>query len=61
MSLTATDIVEFAEYTGCSKIAAKKVLIRRDFCDILRSSDCVSDIADTLILILDFEFGGYDR
>ena len=60
--ITVTDIKKYTENNGCSLKEAQKILSRRDFCQELRSGETISDIGDTLIRILNLEFGdGWDR
>ena len=39
---------------------SERFFTRKEFCKELRNDETVSDIADTLIRILNFEFGGYN-
>lgn len=60
--VTAKDIKKYREDNNCSLGEARKVLLRRDFCRELRSDKTIFDISDTLIRILNLEFGkGWDR
>lgn len=59
---TAEDVKKYRSEADCSLREAEKVLYRREFCKELRTDNTISDMADTLIRILNFEFGqGYDR
>ena len=59
---TSEEIREYQEQHGLGLNEAEKLLTREMFCEELRTDKTVDDIADTLIRILNFEFGnGYDR
>lgn len=60
--ITAEDVKKYRNKNNCSLMEAKEVLCRRKFCKELRAANSVSDLADTLIRALNFEFKqGYDR
>jgi len=54
------EIKRYQKNMGCSLQEAQRHVYREKFCEELRSDQCVGDLADTLIRILNFEFGGYD-
>jgi len=59
--VTAKRIQEYQEEQKGSLKEAKTILYRNAFCNELRTDTTVSDMADTLIRILEFEFGdGYE-
>jgi len=57
---TSKDIREYSEYHQCSLKDAEKILKRNSFCKELRTDKTISDLADTIIRILDHEFGDYN-
>ena len=61
---TVNDLKKYVDKNSCSLEEANKVLRRREFCHELRTDNNLSELADTLIRILDFEFtdaNGWDR
>ena len=58
---TSEEVKSYQKIHDCSLHEAKTAIMRSEFCDELRSDNTISDITDTLIRILDFEFGGYSH
>lgn len=57
--ITSKDIKKYREEHGVSLMDASKALHRKKLTKELRSDRTVSDLADTLLRILNFEFNGY--
>lgn len=55
------EIKRYRKENNCSLQEAEKAIRRIKFCEKLRESKNIQDIVDTLINILDYEFGGYER
>ncbi len=58
--ISIKEIKDFAEENECSDIIAKQVLVRQRFCNELKADKSIEDLANTLIKILDYEFGEYN-
>lgn len=60
MENKAEKIREYRDLHGCSLENAKKVITRQLFCEEIRSCKSIGALAQTLIEILNFEFGDYN-
>ena len=58
--IASKDIKKYREEHGVSLMEASKVLHRKNLAKELRADRTVSDLADTLLKILNFEFNGYE-
>ena len=54
---TTEEIKDVREFRNVSLGRAVQILTRREFCQELRTDETISDVVDTLIRILEFEFG----
>ena len=60
MNISPEEITEYRKTNQCSMYDAKKAIYRKEFCKELRTDKTIDELADTLIRILEFEFGGYN-
>ena len=61
MALTAEEIKAYREKHGCSLQEAHRVLKRLDLFKDMEHSRTLESLKETLIEILNFEFGGYSN
>ena len=60
MNFNAEELRAYATDHGCTLNEAHRALTKKYFCEILRSDESISDSADSVIQILNYEFGGYE-